>query len=347
MQHHIDQFTRSSENTYVDAQDIALKLFGNHILANVLLLGVAYQAGYIPLQAESIEDAIRLNGQAVDMNLQAFRWGRMLVYDRSRLDEVLEIPVENSDQLIIRYSNLLGRGRSRNYRNLIDRIPIQRESFKRLWVSRIGELMAFMDARYAERFVERIEEVYHLDAQHGGANNGFSITKNAAFMLHKLMAYKDEYEVARLLTDPSDVDIAGRFDGKVSLSYHLHPPLLKAWGLDRKVRLGPWFRPFLLILARCKFLRFTPLDPFGYTACRREERALIQWYESPLEQALARLSAINYDEIAELLNMPDGIRGYEEVKLRSMRRVMKQAEKKLAEIPREEANPHSACAGAS
>ena len=144
-------------------------------------------------------------------------------------------------------------------------------------------------------------------------------------MLHKLMAYKDEYEVARLLTDPTEPGVAERFDGPVRVSYHLHPPLLRAWGLDRKLRLGPWFRPILRIMARCRFLRGTPFDPFGYTAARREERALVTWYESLLDQALAVLTPENYPEVSELLRLPDEIRGYEQVKHRSVLRVKKKA----------------------
>ena len=329
MEAQIEAHTRSEDNVFIDAQDYAMKLFGNHIVANVFLLGVAYQAGYIPLQDGSIERAIRLNGQAVDANVQAFRWGRMAVHDRARLDRALEDPVPDSDELIHRHARLLGRKRAQAFKTLIGRIPVSQESFRRSWVIRVGELIAFQDVKLAERFVDRIARVYDGDERTGGPDRGYLLTTHATFMLHKLMAYKDEYEVARLLTDPSEPGVAERFDGPVRVSYHLHPPLLRAWGLDRKLRLGPWFRPVLRIMARCSFLRGTPFDPFGYTADRREERELVTWYESLLDRALAELTPENYPEVSELLRLPDEIRGFEQVKHRSVLRVKKKAAEML------------------
>ncbi|MCY3770914.1 MAG: indolepyruvate ferredoxin oxidoreductase family protein [Gemmatimonadetes bacterium] len=329
MEAQIEAHTRSVDNVFIDAQDYAMKLFGNHIVANVFLLGVAYQAGHIPLQAGSIERAIRLNGQAVDVNIQAFRWGRMAVHDRTRLDGAVEEPEPGSDELVRRYARLLGRKRGQAFEAMIGRIPVRQESFQRSWAIRVAELIAFQDTKLAERFVDRIARVYEGDERVGGPDRGYLLTTHAAFMLHKLMAYKDEYEVARLLTDPSEPGIAERFDGPVRVSYHLHPPLLRAWGLDRKLRLGPWFRPFLRIMARCRFLRGTPFDPFGYTAARREERELVAWYESLLDQALAMLTPENYPEVSELLQLPDEIRGYEQVKHRSVLRVKKKADEML------------------
>ncbi len=329
MEAQIEAHTRSEDNVFIDAQDYAMKLFGNHIVANVFLLGVAYQAGRIPLQAESIERAIRLNGQAVDANIQAFRWGRMAVHDRARLDGAVAEPEPDSDELVRRYARSFGRKQAQAYQALIGRIPVSEESFRRSWVVRVGELIAFQDARLAERFVDRIARVHEGDERTGGPDRGYLLTTHAAFMLHKLMAYKDEYEVARLLTDPSEPGVAERFDGPVRVSYHLHPPLLRAWGLDRKLRLGPWFRPMLRVMARCRFLRGTPFDPFGYSAARREERELVTWYESLLDQALAVLTPENCPEVSELLQLPDEIRGYEQVKHRSVLRVKKKASEML------------------
>ncbi len=329
MEAQIEAYTRSEDNVFIDAQDYAMKLFGNHIVANVFLLGVAYQAGYVPLRSESIERAVQLNGQAVDTNIQAFRWGRMAVHDRARLDGALEEPEPGSDEVVGRYARLLGRKRAQAFEALIERIPIRQESFRRSWVIRVGELIAFQDVKLAERFVDRIMQVFEKDERSGGTDRGYLLTTHAAFMLHKLMAYKDEYEVARLLTDPSEPGVAERFDGPVRVSYHLHPPLLRAWGLDRKLRLGPWFSPILRLMARCSFLRGTPFDPFGYTAARREERELVTWYESLLDQALAVLTPENYPEVSELLRLPDEIRGYEQVKHRSVLRVRKKADNTL------------------
>jgi len=325
----IETHTRSEDNVFIDAQDYAMRLFGNHIVANVFLLGVAYQAGHIPLRSGSIERAIRLNGQAVDANIQAFRWGRMAVCDRARLDGVVEEPEPDSDELFRRYQHSLGRKRAQAFKALIGRLPVRQEAFRKTWVIRVAELIAFQDTRLAGRFVDRIVRVYDGDDRTGGSDRGYLLTRDAVFMLHKLMAYKDEYEVARLLTDPSEPAVAERFDGPVRVSYHLHPPLLRAWGLDRKLRFGPWFRPVLRIMAGCRFLRGTLFDPFGHTAARREERELVTWYESLLDQALALLTPENYPDVSELLRLPDEIRGYEQVKHRSMLRVKKKAAEML------------------
>lgn len=319
----IDRYTRSEENVYIDAQDYVARLFGNHLFANIFQLGAAYQAGRIPLGAESIEKAIRLNGQAVDANIQAFRWGRIAVSDRTRLDDAIAAPQPDSGALIRRYEEKLGRKQSDAYRMLIDRISVAEEPLRKTWAVRVGELIAFQNVKYAERYVETMERVVAADTQNGGAERGYLLSTHAAFMLYKLMAYKDEYEVARLLTDPGEPNFSERFDGPVKVSYYLHPPMLRAWGLDRKLRFGPWFRPFLRLTARCKRLRGTPFDPFGYTAARREERALVDWYESLIDRVLPLLSPENYPEISDLLQTPDEIRGYEQVKRRSVLRVKK------------------------
>lgn len=321
----IDQYTRSEENFYIDAQDYVARLFGNHLFANIFQLGTAYQAGRIPLTAENIEKAISLNGQAVDENIQAFRWGRTAISNRSHLDDMVSLPKTNSDELTQRYQKRFNRTQKDAYRRLIDRILIADENFRKTWVSRVGELIAFQDVAYAERYVNTIERVMTADSLHGGAEHGYLITTHTAFILHKLMAYKDEYEVARLLTEPGDTNIADKFDGPVKISYYLHPPLLRALGLKRKLRLGPWFHPFLRLTALCKRLRGTLFDPFGHTTSRREERELVVWYEDLVDQVLLNLTPDNYLEISKLLWIPNEIRGYEHVKHRTVLDVKEKA----------------------
>ena len=143
------------------------------------------------------------------------------------------------------------------------------------------------------------------------------------------MAYKDEYEVARLLTDPDETTIETKFDGQIKVSYHLHPPFLRALGLQRKLRLGPWFRPILRMVARCKGLRGTIFDPFGHTSNRREERELITWYENIIDQTISLLTTQNYSTIAQLLSEPREIRGYEQIKHLSVVQVKKKVVKML------------------
>jgi indolepyruvate ferredoxin oxidoreductase len=149
--------------------------------------------------------------------------------------------------------------------------------------------------------------------------------------LFKLMAYKDEYEVARLLTQPDfEQQVRGMWQSAESVSYNLHPPLLRALGLKKKLKLGPWFRGPLWLMARMKSLRGTPLDPFGYAAIRREERALIAWYRNLIEEVLEHLTPENLPLAIEIACLPDQIRGYEHIKMESIRQVKRLAQEKLA-----------------
>jgi indolepyruvate ferredoxin oxidoreductase len=138
--------------------------------------------------------------------------------------------------------------------------------------------------------------------------------------LYKLMAYKDEYEVARLHLKPAfHAEARGLFAAPTRLVWNLHPPILRSFGLERKLALGPWFTPALRLLRALRGLRGTALDPFGYAAVRREERRLVAWYTDLLDTALARLDAGSHATAVELARLPDAIRGYETIKLESVR----------------------------
>jgi indolepyruvate ferredoxin oxidoreductase len=144
------------------------------------------------------------------------------------------------------------------------------------------------------------------------------------------MAYKDEYEVARLLTKPDfEQRVRDMWESPESISYNLHPPLLRSFGLKKKIKLGPGFRPLLAMLKRLKFLRGTPLDIFGMVAHRRKERALIGWYKTLIEQVLANLTPENLPQALEIAALPDQIRGYEQIKETSIASVKQQAGAKL------------------
>jgi indolepyruvate ferredoxin oxidoreductase len=332
MAHLINQYTLSGANVFIDTQAYAIKLFGDHIFANIFHLGVAYQAGCIPLKADYLEQAIRINGQAVDINIQAFRWGRMAIVDRGRLDGMLSPPPKDIDIHIQDCMRGLSPGDAASFRELIGQIPLEQEFFRRLWTGRIADLIAYQNVAYARRYVNQMVRVFEADRNNGGEEHHYLLTNGAAEMFYKLMAYKDEYEVARLLTGPSEKKIRDAFDGPVKLSYHLHPPVLRERGLNRKLSFGPWFRPVLLLMAKCKGLRGKLFDPFGRSAARREERALIGWYETLIEQTLSILSPATYPDLVELLRVPDAIRGYEKIKQRSIDRTRRQAEEILINI---------------
>ncbi len=192
---------------------------------------------------------------------------------------------------------------------------------------RIADLARYQNPAYAARYAAFVREVEARQP---------ALAEAVARNLYKLMAYKDEYEVARLLTNAGrEAQIRGMWEQVESIGYNLHPPLLRAMGMKKKLKLGGWFRGPLRMLASLKGLRGTPFDIFGYAAVRREERALIGWYEQLVRDCLDRATAENVDNMAlaqELVALPDQIRGYEEIKLASVRRVKALAAEKLTAL---------------
>ncbi len=189
---------------------------------------------------------------------------------------------------------------------------------------RAAELGAYQSAAYGRRYERFVERVSRQDPALGGL---------VALYLYKLMAYKDEYEVARLLTKPAlESRHREQWEAVEAVHYNLHPPLLRRLGLHRKISLGPWFRWVLLALARLRFLRGTPFDIFGYSAHRRRERSLIGWYREIVEELLARLTPESRELALQIAALPDQIRGYERIKDASIERVLGLAADKLAEL---------------
>jgi len=305
----INRVTRKDENVFLDALGLAETLFDDHMAANMIVLGAAWQAGALPVSEAAIEEAIVLNGVSVQMNSQAFRVGRLLVADpawartvvRRRLGAV-EVTPELSAQA----------------RGLVDSVGATGE-LKRLLEVRVPELIAYKSARYARGYVEFVKRVREAEAAQAPGESRLS--EAVARYLFKLMAYKDEYEVARLSLKPDITRaLSEEFPGGVKLAYNLHPPLLRALGLKEKIKLGPWFGSVFSVLAGMKWLRGTPLDAFGYAAVRRVERQLPGEYRSLVEKALVGLSPESYERAVKLAGLPDLIRGYEDIKLRNVQR---------------------------
>ena len=314
----IDQCTRQHRNVYVDAGGIAEGLFGDHMTTNLFLLGVAYQAGLLPLKAESIESAIELNGVAVRQNQQAFRYGRRYAHDPEAVT-ALALPNERSvteeraimvDYLTEAYSA----SEAQAYEALLATCSRLDEESQRLLAIRIGELIAFQNAAYARSYVEFILRVAARETEaHAGRSE---LTHAVIRNLYKLMAYKDEYEVARLhLKHTWRERLNSMFERPLKVSYNLHPPILRAMGMQRKLKLGPWFDKPMRLLTRLKRLRGTWLDAFGYAKVRREERALIGWYREAIESVIERLNDANRELSLQIATLPDSIRGYEDIKL--------------------------------
>ncbi len=273
-----------------DATAMARHLLGDTIGANMFLLGAAWQHGLIPLSEAAIVQAIRLNNVAVELNLAAFGWGRAFVVDPGSLK------IEAGTSL-------------------------ETETPEAVIEDRTARLALYQNARYAASYRDFVAKV--SDADYDPSRR---LTMAVAKNLYKLMAYKDEYEVARQLTSPDfRRSLAEQFEGEYRLVHHLAPPFLggfdAATGRPRKRRFGQWVRPILTLLAYGKHLRGTIVDPFGFSDERQMERALITDYWSMMREMTACLDDKNYDLAVELAETPDQIRGFGPVKMDAVKKV--------------------------
>ncbi len=284
---------------FVDASRLATALLGNSIASNIFMVGYAFQKGAIPLSAEAIEKAIELNGEAVAMNQAAFRWGRRAALDIADLEAQITPSAESKDD-------------NRRLSQSLDEIIARRIDF----------LRAYQGPLYARRYRHFINRVKLTEE--AKAPGQTALTEAAARNLFKLMAYKDEYEVARLYTDGTfKKQIASTFEGdKMRFEFHLAPPLLakkdKDTGELKKQSYGPWILTAFRVLKHFKVLRGTPLDPFGYGAERRTERKLIRDYEATLEEVMNRLELDNHAIAVGIAAIPEKIRGFGHVKARHL-----------------------------
>ena len=280
-----------------DATDLAIRLVGDAVGANLMLLGYAWQKGLIPISKEALEAAIQLNAVAVELNKAAFRWGRRAAVDLNAVRVSARLRVTEPDH-------------HRLSSNLMETIT-----------RRIEFLKAYQNATYAGRFTETVDRVQASEAILGEQRR---LTDVVARTLFRLMAYKDEYEVARLYTECGFIhQIRDQFDGPIRISFHMAPPSMSLGGVDRleprKRRFGPWMLPVLRVLAKGRILRGTPFDLFGYTSERRQERALIQAYIRVVEdEVLPNLSCVNHEAAVALAGAMQAVRGYGSVKARSI-----------------------------
>ncbi|MFD8517990.1 indolepyruvate ferredoxin oxidoreductase family protein [Streptomyces antimycoticus] len=289
-----------AEARFFDAGALALEIFGDDQFANILQLGAAWQAGAIPIEASSIEQAIRLNGVALDDNIQAFRRGRQSLADPEALrvaTRPARAPLSRPTGAAMSVRALAKVDEDSDLAGLLDVL--------------VTDLVDYQDIDYARAFIEFVELVREFEGQGG------PLTTAVARNLHKLMAYKDEYEVARLSLDERlKADIEAQFGPGAGFRYQLQPPVLKALGIqrERKIALGPWFRVVFRVLRAMRRLRGTPLDPFGHTQVRGVERELIEEYRESVRTAM-RCGSAEDPVLLELVSLPETVRGFEEVKL--------------------------------
>jgi indolepyruvate ferredoxin oxidoreductase len=296
---------------FVDASRLAVALLGDSIGANLFMLGHAWQQGFVPLAAESIERAIELNGVAIEFNKKSFLWGRRAAVDLAAVEAIAR-PKSTADE-------------SRSLSTTLDEM-IER---------RVAALTAYQNAAYAERYRAVVERVRSVEAERMPGRT--ALAEAVARGLHKLMAYKDEYEVARLYTDGSfEKRLAEAFEGSYRLRFHLAPPGLApkdpATGELRKQAYGPWMMRAFRLLAGLKGLRGTAWDPFGRTEERRTERRLIGEYRAMVEEIAQRLSPETYATALALAGTPEKIRGYGHVKDRNLEEARREAAQLLAAL---------------
>ncbi|OPC80282.1 indolepyruvate ferredoxin oxidoreductase [Embleya scabrispora] len=300
----IDTATRRADNLYVDALGLSEALFADHMPANMILVGAAFQHGCLPLSAAAIERAITLNGAAVDKNLAAFRWGRALAVDPAA---VLAAAVVAPPLAVVRVDAASVA--------LADRSGGD-AALREVLGTRIADLTEYQDAAYARRYADDVRAIRTLAVERAGAVGGERVAVAYAKALHHLMAYKDEYEVARLHLDP--VEQARRdaeFGPDAAVSVLLHPPVLRYLGMKRKIRLRRTAVPAFKALRAARGLRGTRWDVFGYAEVRRVERELVAEYRTSVRTGLRELTADNVDAMIALVALPETIRGYEDIKL--------------------------------
>ncbi|MEU1963156.1 indolepyruvate ferredoxin oxidoreductase family protein [Nocardia sp. NPDC019304] len=293
----LEQVSRSVRS--FDALAAAEALFGNTAAANFLLVGAAYETGGLRLPGWAIEEAIEINGVAVDANLAAFRWGRVAI---ARPDEFAAAttrrtteptPVEVPADL---FDGLTATGETR-----------------RLVELRAVELIGFQSVAVARDYVATMQRVWAAERR---VTDRTEFSEQVARGLYKFTAYKDEYEVARLLTDPAFLaEVAAQVPDGANLTYRLHPPVLRALGRKDKIGMGPGSHFALRLLAKGKRLRGTKLDPFGYAHVRRVERELRAHYTAMVTDLAEALDRSGYDRAVRAAALADVVRGYEDIKL--------------------------------
>jgi indolepyruvate ferredoxin oxidoreductase len=295
---------------FFDATSTASVLFGNSLGANMFMLGFAYQHGGLPLSAEAVEKAIELNGQAVAMNVDAFRWGRRAAHD----PEFVRRLVESSRNAAA------GRQLSETLDEIVER--------------RVAFLTEYQNRAYAVRYLEAVQAM--RAAEDRAVPGSTSVSEAVARNLFKLMAIKDEYEVARLYTDGAfQKQLAGQFQSWDRLEFHLAPPILGRKGTDgrpRKSSFGPWMMKGFSILANLKGLRGTAFDIFGYSGERRMERRLLSEYEGDLETIRQALAPGRIEAATALASVPAIIRGYGHVKQANAGKAAQERQRLIARL---------------
>jgi indolepyruvate ferredoxin oxidoreductase len=299
---------------FIDANALALALLGDTIYSNPLLLGFAWQKGWLPLELAHLQRAIELNGVSVEKNQQAFNWGRYVAQHGEAAVRAITKPQGDVQAIVLQMPESL------------DKVIVAREAL----------LTAYQNAAYAKAYRRAVDRIRVKETELGGGTK-LPLTRTVAVNLAKLMAYKDEYEVARLYADPVYLEkLRAQFEGEPGRDYKLNfwlaPPLLAKrdeHGHLVKRRFGPWMLPALRMLARMKGLRGTAFDVFGKTQERRDERRSIAQYVELVDEFCASLDSQRLSAALQLAALPQEIRGFGHVKERNLAAATKKRERLL------------------
>lgn len=315
-------YTRGAENAFLDSMAISEGLLGSHLHNNIFLLGVAYQKGLLPLKAESLEHTIELNGVSVEQNIVAFRWGRQYVLEPDsvikllRQGETITQESPETPEMALARLKRFAPGKVTVFERLSKDLPAE-GPLAELLPGRVADLLLYQNEKTARRYLDFVSRVAEVEQQRVPGRT--ELREAVARWLFKLMAVKDEYEVARLwLQDDAWEKARASFTGPIKRYVHLHPPFMRRFGLQKKLRFGRGVMPLFRLLYALRGLRGGPLDPFNRTAHRRMERGLGDWYGDMVSTLLDSLNHDNHAMACTLAEAPDGIRGYEEIKERTV-----------------------------
>ena len=319
----IERSVQNGHATFVNSNELAQRLFGDTIAANLFMVGIALQMGYLPISIEAIEKAIELNGRSVEMNRQALHRGRQYALD--------PVALENE-------ANLTGKNDPHDN----SREPL---SLDEIVAHRADLLVRYQNEAYAQRYRDLVAKV--RQAEQSSAPGMSGLAQSVAIYYYKLLAYKDEYEVARLYCDDEfKTQLAAQFEGDWQLQFHLAPSWFaqkdQVTGLPVKAAFGPWMLRAMAVLARFKWLRGTALDPFGRSEERKMERQLIEQYEKNIQDIITHLSSETHRIAVELASYPEHIRGYGYVKRRHVDEAQIKIDKLTAAIRQVESTAHAA-----
>ena len=317
----------SKKHVLLNATELSEHFFGSNMQANFIVIGAAYQSGSIPIDATSIEEAININGVAIKNNMEAFNIGRTLVSDPLWIESInLYRTGDLHSQPVV----------SKEAKKIIDSIKPDKD-LRHVLEYRIPELIDYQNIKYAKEYAIFIKKVYKAEKKERSAS---ILSQNIAKYLFKLMATKDEYEVARLsLKAELDMALNQEFGASAKVHYMLHPPFLKGLanipllnripGVKSKLALGSWFRPFYMLLKNLKFIRGTRFDLMALFSSdvREADREILDHYKSNIIDNLPNIGNGKYEELISFSVLPDYVRGYEEVRLESMKTYYHKAEK--------------------